>query len=364
MSRHVIIIGNGFDLFLGRKTKYSDFYKSDIYCPKDYPAPLIDYLNQWQPTRGLNDVKWFDFETELYNYSQINHDIKDPISQEEHKVLAFIKERNCPVSANEISDFLYVPSNESGEVYVLYNNPEVEIRELFLKQTVCILEKMVERHLLSQTEELKLYYLKDPVYAESKEVRDKEAFKKIKSGLRDYLLSQPFSHTNDEALRNRLNSIFEMDKFDQIEVFTFNYTDVPWPEKADVQYVHGKIKDDTIVIGTKEYNETNNAYKFLQKAMDDNFNPPAIIDSLLTLGNGDKVTFFGHSLGENDQQYFRDFIQARSTGVTYKNLTIEFVLKSLNDKQYTKMAIQDMSNYQLTSFQSKNKVIFKSSEDL
>ena len=98
--------------------------------------------------------------------------------------------------------------------------------------------------------------------------------------------------------------------------------------------------------------------------MDDNFNPPAIIDSLLTLGNGDKVTFFGHSLGENDQQYFRDFIQARSSGVTYKNLTIEFVLKSLNDKQYTKMAIQDMSNYQLTSFQSKNKVIFKSSEDL
>ena len=80
MSRHVIIIGNGFDLFLGRKTKYSDFYKSDIYCPKDFPAPLIDYLNQWQPTRGLNDVKWFDFETELYNYSQINHDIKDPIS--------------------------------------------------------------------------------------------------------------------------------------------------------------------------------------------------------------------------------------------------------------------------------------------
>ena len=211
---------------------------------------------------------------------------------------------------------------------------------------------------------MKLYYLKDPVYAESKEVRDKEAFKKIKSGLRDYLLSQPFSHTNDEALRNRLNTIFEMDKFDQIEVFTFNYTDVPWPEKADVQYVHGKIKDDTIVIGTKEYNETNNSYKFLQKAMDDNFNPPAIIDSLLTLGNGDKVTFFGHSLGENDQQYFRDFIQARSSGVTYKNLTIEFVLKSLNDKQYTKMAIQDMSNYQLTSFQSKNKVIFKSSEDL
>lgn len=364
MPRHVIIIGNGFDLFLGRRTKYSDFYKSDIYCPKDYPAPLIDYLNQWQPTRGLSEVKWFDFETELYNYAQINEDIQDPISPEEHKILAYIKGRNCSVSAEEICNFLYVPSNNDGNIYVLYNNPEIEKRELFAKKTREFLMKMVEKGLLIQTDDLKYYYIKDPVYAETKEIRDKAAFYKIKDGLRDYLLDQPFSHANDDELRRRLNAIFDMDNYDIVEVFTFNYTFVPWPEKANVQYVHGNLKEDTIVIGTKEYNETDNSYKFLQKAMDDNFNPPAIIDSLLTLGDGDKVTFFGHSLGENDQQYFRDFIQARSTGMTFKNLTIEFVLKSLDDKQYTKMALQEMSGNQLTSFQSKNKVIFRSSEDM
>lgn len=364
MARHVIIIGNGFDLFLGRKTKYSDFYKSDVYCPKDYPAPLIEYLNQWQPTRGLNEVKWFDFETELYNYTQVNENILDPIDPDEHKVLAYIKSRNCSVSAEEICNFLYIPSCNSEDIYVLYNNPEVEKRENFLKQTKANLDKMTEDGLLTKTDDDKYYYIKDPVYAESKDVRDKEAFIKIKDGLRDYLLDQPFSHSNDEDLRARLNTIFEMDKYDTVEVFTFNYTDVPWPEKAIVQHVHGKLKDNTIVIGTKEYNETDDSYKFIQKAMDDNFNPPAIIDSLLTLGDGDKVTFFGHSLGENDQQYFRDFIQARSTGITFKDLSIVFVLKSLNDKQYTKMAIQDMSGNQLTSFQSKNKVIFVSSENL
>ena len=39
IKRRVLIIGNGFDLDLGRKTTYKDFYNSE-YCPKKYPAPL------------------------------------------------------------------------------------------------------------------------------------------------------------------------------------------------------------------------------------------------------------------------------------------------------------------------------------
>ena len=36
----VLILGNGFDLDLGLKTSYKDFWESE-FCPKDYPAPLI-----------------------------------------------------------------------------------------------------------------------------------------------------------------------------------------------------------------------------------------------------------------------------------------------------------------------------------
>lgn len=41
----VLILGNGFDLDLGLKTSYKDFWESD-YCPKKYPAPLIRHLKQ------------------------------------------------------------------------------------------------------------------------------------------------------------------------------------------------------------------------------------------------------------------------------------------------------------------------------
>ena len=62
----VLILGNGFDLDLGFRTSYKDFYESQ-YCPKAYPAPLIAHLNKKWPG-GLDQVRWYDLENELLNY--------------------------------------------------------------------------------------------------------------------------------------------------------------------------------------------------------------------------------------------------------------------------------------------------------
>ena len=84
----VVILGNGFDLDLGLKTSYKDFWESE-FCPKDYPAPLINHLNQRWPG-NLEAVKWYDLENELLNYY---HEIKttrripDVITQEEKEYI-------------------------------------------------------------------------------------------------------------------------------------------------------------------------------------------------------------------------------------------------------------------------------------
>lgn len=68
MRKTVLIIGNGYDMDLGRKTSYKNFWES-AFCPKDYPAPLIAHLNgKWKD--NLDAVKWYDLENELYNYAQ------------------------------------------------------------------------------------------------------------------------------------------------------------------------------------------------------------------------------------------------------------------------------------------------------
>ena len=64
IPKRLLIIGNGFDLDLGRNTKYSDFAKSD-YWPKNLKSQLYSYLNQKSQIE-----KWFDLEGELANYVQ------------------------------------------------------------------------------------------------------------------------------------------------------------------------------------------------------------------------------------------------------------------------------------------------------
>lgn len=64
IPKRLLIIGNGFDLDLGRNTKYSDFAKSD-YWSKNLKSQLYSYLNQKSQIE-----KWFDLEGELANYVQ------------------------------------------------------------------------------------------------------------------------------------------------------------------------------------------------------------------------------------------------------------------------------------------------------
>lgn len=64
IPKRLLIIGNGFDLDLGRNTRYSDFAKSEFW-PKNLNSELYKYLNQKSQIE-----KWFDLEGELANYVQ------------------------------------------------------------------------------------------------------------------------------------------------------------------------------------------------------------------------------------------------------------------------------------------------------
>ena len=63
MTKNIFIIGNGFDLDLGLKTKYSDFANSDFW-----PTTEISNLRRYLETKR-NTESWFDIENELLNYA-------------------------------------------------------------------------------------------------------------------------------------------------------------------------------------------------------------------------------------------------------------------------------------------------------
>ena len=60
----LVILGNGFDLANGYKTRYSDFYKSNDFTSLVKTNRLASYIN------SQNIDRWADLETCLFHYSQ------------------------------------------------------------------------------------------------------------------------------------------------------------------------------------------------------------------------------------------------------------------------------------------------------
>ena len=65
---NILILGNGFDLDMGLKTRYSDFAASDEWkeCANE-ESNLYKYLETKK-----NIERWIDLEAELYNYATFN----------------------------------------------------------------------------------------------------------------------------------------------------------------------------------------------------------------------------------------------------------------------------------------------------
>ncbi len=319
----VVILGNGFDLDLGLKTSYKDFWESE-FCPKDYPAPLINHLNQQWPD-NLEAVKWYDLENELLKYYGA---IKDPINPED-----YITEKE----KNYLKDL--------RPYYLSYGVPPDKV-----DLANSLLEKGVIRY---RGDALPTY---DCPFQEDTQLppieRDKKALSLIKEKLCEYLktLSRPeqSSYSCASYLLPAINRC--RGKGHIVDLFTFNYTSVNF-NKRHTHYMHGNCVDGNIIIGTRDDVSMASTYDFLQKGMDEYFSPPDIVSALK---DADEVIIFGHSLGENDRQYFAPFFlkQTNYDNPVKKDITI--FTRDGNSQQEIKRALQKMTNGNLSGLFSIN----------
>lgn len=115
--------------------------------------------------------------------------------------------------------------------------------------------------------------------------------------------------------------------------------------------MHGSCEDGKIIIGTRDDLQMETNYDFLQKSMDDSFFPP---DLVTALKDADEVIIFGHSLGENDRQYFAPFFlrQVDYYNPNRKNITI--FTRDNDSKVEIKRALQKMTDGKLSVLYSIN----------
>lgn len=327
----VLILGNGFDLDLGLKTSYKDFWESE-FCPKNYPAPLIRHLNQRWPD-NLNAVKWFDLENELLNYYKSIPDPtkgQDIITEEERALLE--KFTAYGHTCGWYNDQIDLVASLVNKGVLSYNGKPLGHVGEYLKEDA----------------------LKSPMW------RDRKALTLIKDGLCKYLKSI------DKPIPEKLSAAFHLllalketaEAGDFIDIFTFNYTRVQMRghtiDDIPVHYMHGNCEDGKIIIGTRDDLKMAKEYDFLMKAMDDSFTPPDIVTPLK---EADEVIIFGHSLGENDRQYFAPFFLKQSDYENQVRKDITIFTRDDNSKVEIKRALQKMTDGKLSTLWSINQPV-------
>ena len=324
----VLILGNGFDLDLGLKTSYKDFWESE-FCPRDYPAPVIHHLNQRWPD-SLEAVKWYDLENELLNYYKGLRNLKDgeDILTEDEKV--FLK------------DF-----SSYGFACHWYDD-KIDLLQSLVDKGVLFYR---DRPIPAIGEHLKEDALKSPIW------RDRKALGLIKEGLYKYLKSieKPVQESLSVAFHLLLSISKCVDAGDTVSIYTFNYTRVQMRghslKDVPVNYMHGSCEDGKIIVGTRDGTPIEPEYDFLQKIMDDSFNPPDIVSALNTT---DEVIIFGHSLGENDRQYFELFFSQQANIDNHTKKAIFIFTRDDASKVDIKRALKSLTGDRLSMLMSIN----------
>lgn len=327
----VLILGNGFDLDLGLKTSYKDFWETKL-CPKTYPAPLIQHLNNKWPNK--DSVKWFDLENELYNYYSSNckySEVKDIITKEE---LAFAKSIN-------LSSWFSGAYNEGSPLYL----------SLFNKGIIQLQKQCPKVYHIPYKEDLFLSALE----------RDQKAFELIKVNLCLYIKYVERSVIEKDSFANRVKIAAEIaaDYGDFIDVYTFNYTKLEC-DKCNVYHVHGSCENDNIIIGTGDSDRIDSNYDFLYKSFDANYYPPDITSSL---NNADEVIFFGHSIGDNDRQYFKQFFKQQASYTQNSRKRITIFTRDRDSEIEIKRAMQNMTDNNLSTLLSQNTIEYFHTSD-
>ncbi len=322
----VVVLGNGFDLDLGLKTSYKDFWESE-FCPKDYPAPIIRHLNsRW--TNDIESVRWYDLENELLNYA-LNGDKTDLISESEYK---YIQENNDFQLINKLRFF----------------GVDDTFRGLFDKGLIKIFNTPIRSATIPYREE----------YGKSVLSRDKYAFNLIKERLCEYLKSieKPIPDSPSVAFHMLCAFTKCIEAGNTIDIYSFNYTRLKMRsfslEGMPIHYMHGSCEDGKVIVGTRDGIPMAREYDFLQKVMDDSFMPPDIVSAL---DNADEVIIFGHSLGENDRQYFEQFVTKQASGDNQFKKDLYIFTRDTESKENIKRSLGSMIGGRLSSLYSFNR---------
>ena len=366
--KQLLIIGNGFDLACGLKSRYKDFFDnylrtitssdSKMYWEKYFQK--ISCLN-----RSKDDYSWTDIETQIFIQLQNveflidNNLINRRYYENENELIEEIElsldKSNSKLNLESILDTFYL----------LWNVFEYYITDNQLKLSTA-LDKIKED--LFKLEEHFTKYLKNEIENANRKIEtnneiattiftENSYFIKSRILFASLLLfhinvnDAPLSVPSIEILQKFVNSnlltetldVYSLSDFGIVEnyVLSFNYTK-PF-QFPNLRNIHGNLNNWNIIFGI-DYDKVNTFFsnqptQFTKsyRILENKLNSYMVIPSDLN-----KILFYGHGLGEADYSYFQAIFD--TVDLYHSNTQLVFFWNNFNEEDQYKIQVERVTN--------------------
>ena len=318
-TEQLLIIGNGFDLACGLKSRYSDFF--DSIPEKKYRDNFWYYILDCLRNRDLLESEnWADIELQIFNQLKnieilykdnfIHKLDKDPDSDYIGYIINYLKQHRDEVNIDSVTP-------ESLEITYM--------GLVITKERVTNIPKTIEKALSYLFEHLKkleqdfCVFLSEQIVEEyntmfSNTISQKDFehefnnYFKCSIKLLNHILKA--YHPNKYKMSNSPDKQAETFKFNgSNDILSFNYT-LP-VESFNWYNIHGRLSSNNIIFGinydslishfTYPPIQFSKSYRILENGFSSNIHLSKTIKNIL---------FYGHGLGEADYPYFQSIFDS------------------------------------------------------
>lgn len=350
------ILGNGFDLYMGMKTRYNDFFKEKGYS--SIRKKLREKLDKEREDFQINILL-----KETGQFTKKISDLPQKLKDLEESVFKIIE---------KVENLFLLYLIMSDDKLVDWKDVEKQIKSYieYTKKVLNNIQKSAEeiayKNLKNNKNELELFIFKKfidkkvDVSIKNMELKELNKFEKE---FGEYIgkLEEPLKQKIPDDFDNKIIKIFDKSKNElkesNVSVLTFNYTDYLKEYFNVYVNIHGTADNPIFGIDFKSITE-NQQYIYFTKTSrvleanieKEEVNSPYIVGTR-------EIVFFGHSLAEADYSYFQsifDYYDIYNSGIKLKFLYHEH---SVDCKEKEKMhaSVMDLINTYGKSLDNKDK---------
>ena len=322
----LLIVGNGFDINLGLKTRYSDFINSLYGSNELSKTELFKYLIQRYNESGhKEELRWIDLENELKEYC--------------------LKEFYSLYNFNFNNSITLNRSSFNQEFDKLFDNIKTnkgyeKFRLRFEKEYNTLIEKLFD-YINSQVETN--VNVHSQAYLLIKKLSNKYNTVYINSAINPLSIIN-FNYTNKSILKKYFT--IEKDNY----VASLSETNFDAIRRNNVRLVepnyyeiHGSLEEKNIILGIEGKFNLPDDFSFLKKGFRPNYSKNCNIERLVK--ENQTIIFFGFSFGETDSPYFRQFLGSYNADIDMYAPTE----KGFGDKKVYIFHWGDLGYYQITN---------------